>query len=86
MSDGSACVTHSHTCGLLTCTNGLTAQVNGDERGGAGGVQDQTGTSQVKDVRHSSGDDGVADAGDGVVADGAALRCEQRAVVRVHDT
>ena len=57
--------------------------MHADEGGGAGGVQHEGGTPQVEDVGDPGGDDGVADAGDGVVAHVTGAGPEQHAVVRV---
>ena len=60
-------------------------QVDGDERGGAGGVDGQTRPVQAEQVRETPGDDARAPAGPGVRIDAVAAAEEKSKVVGVGD-
>lgn len=67
----------------VTCADGLDAEVHGDEWRWTCRIQHQGRTPEVPHVGYAGGDDGVADAGYGVVVDVAGLRGEETAVVTV---
>ena len=67
--------------------DGLTGQVESDQRGGAGAVDGQRGPGQVEDVGHPVGCDAHGQAGARPMVDHAGVHvCSRLLVVPVHQT